>query len=305
MADHECNCNGQGCESGQGCSCDGGQGCAGTPDPPHKNDAKSPEKPDLRSDKLRERLGHITHKVLVLSGKGGVGKSTVAANLALALALEGRQVGLLDVDIHGPSIPKLLGLEGSPVTHEAGDIVPVELGTLKVMSIGFLLRSPDDAVIWRGPMKMGVIQQFLEQVIWGDLDWLVIDCPPGTGDEPLSVAQLIPDADGAVIVTTGQELSIVDVRKCVNFCRQVKMPVLGVIENMSGFVCPHCGKMSEIFPTGGGERMAAQMGVRFLGSVPIDPRLALAGDAGEPFLHRYADSPAAVAMRGAIDRLLE
>ncbi|MBN2184912.1 MAG: P-loop NTPase [Candidatus Krumholzibacteriota bacterium] len=240
-------------------------------------------KPD--QEKINKRMSLIKHKVLVLSGKGGVGKSTVAVNLAVALASAGKKVGLLDVDIHGPSVPKMLGIENMKIEGTEDSIKPFEVGdNLRVMSIGFLLRNSDEAVIWRGPMKMGVISQFLSDVDWGELDYLVIDSPPGTGDEPLSVVQLIPDAAGAIIVTTPQSVALIDVRKCITFCRQLNLPVLGVIENMSGFVCPHCGKHTEIFSSGGGKLMAEDLDVPFLGLVPIEPRVAQAGDSGQPFV---------------------
>lgn len=249
----------------------------------------------LEQATLQERLKRIRHRVIVLSGKGGVGKSTVAANLAVSLSLAGRRVGLLDVDIHGPSIPKLLKLDESGVHAENNVIQPVEKAGIKVMSIGFLLRGRDDAVIWRGPMKMNVIQQFLRDVDWGDLDYLVIDCPPGTGDEPLSVCQLAAPLTGAVVVTTPQDLATSDVRKSITFCRQLKLPVLGVVENMSGFACPKCGEVTNIFKSGGGERMAADMGVPFLGRVPIDPRVGEASDDGTPFVYHFAQTETAKA----------
>ncbi|HPS03424.1 MAG TPA: Mrp/NBP35 family ATP-binding protein, partial [Candidatus Sumerlaeota bacterium] len=201
--------------------------------------------------KLESRLCRIRHKVVVLSGKGGVGKSTVAVNIATALMMEGKRVGLLDVDIHGPSVPTMLGLEGQTIIGSDDGLLPIEIGNLKVMSLGFLLQDPDDAVIWRGPMKMGVIKQFLKDVAWGDLDYLIIDSPPGTGDEPLSVCQLIGSLDGAVVVTTPQRVASVDVRKSIMFCRQLDVTVLGVVENMSGFVCPKCGEVTQILPAGG------------------------------------------------------
>jgi len=248
----------------------------------------------LERQALAERLCRIRHKLLVLSGKGGVGKSTVAANLAVAFAAAGRPTGLLDIDLHGPSIPKLLRLEGRGLDLRQNAMQPVVVNEhLKVISIGFLLRNPDDAVIWRGPLKMGVIKQFLRDVDWGDLDCLVVDSPPGTGDEPLSICQLIQDADGAVVVTTPQDVAVADVRKCITFCRQLKMPVLGVVENMSGFVCLHCGETTELFKSGGGERMAAEMGVPFLGRIPIDPAVVEAGDAGRPLASCCPQSPAA------------
>lgn len=234
---------------------------------------------------LDRRLGSIRHRILVMSGKGGVGKSTIAVNLALSLSLSGKTVGLLDVDIHGPSIPKLLHLEKVRAQAIDGVMIPVEHAGLKIMSIGFLLRDRDDAVIWRGPMKMNIIRQFLKDVDWGELDYLIIDSPPGTGDEPLSVCQLAAPLAGAVVVTTPQDLATADVRKSITFCRQLNLPVLGVVENMSGFVCSKCGETTDIFNRDGGERLAADMGVPFLGSIPIDPAIGTAGDAGNPFIY--------------------
>jgi Mrp family chromosome partitioning ATPase len=255
---------------------------------------------------VRERIARIKHKILVLSGKGGVGKSTVAVNLALYLTQAGKKVGLLDVDIHGPSIPTLLHLEDRPLSGAGETWLPVELDNhLKVISIGFLLPNPDAAVIWRGPMKYKMIQRFIKDVEWGELDFLIVDSPPGTGDEPLSIAQLIEDADGAVMVTTPQHVAISDVRKAITFCRQLHLPVLGVLENMSGFVCPHCGKRVDIFNQGGGEVMARDMDVPFLGRLPIDPAIVQAGDEGIPFIQAFADSEAAKAFGQAINPLLQ
>ena len=228
--------------------------------------------------------------ILVLSGKGGVGKSTVAANLAISLSLQGFKTGLLDTDFHGPSIPKLLGLEGSRLTSDGEKVNPVEMGALKVISVDFMLGNRTDPVIWRGPMKMNVIKQLFEDVNWGDLDYMVIDCPPGTGDEPLSVVQLIPEPSGAVIVTTPQELSLSDVRRSIKFCGALNLPVLGVIENMSGFVCPHCGERTELFGSGGGEEMAEEMGVPFLGKIPIEQDIVISGDSGKPFVYHNGHS---------------
>jgi ATP-binding protein involved in chromosome partitioning len=266
----------------------------------------------LEKEAIDRRMSQVKHRILVLSGKGGVGKSTVACTLALSLARAGKQIGLLDVDIHGPSIPKMLGLQGRPVEVMPGAMLPIAYGNnLKVMSMGFLLSSDQDAVIWRGPLKMGAIKQFLKDVEWGPLDYLVIDSPPGTGDEPLSVCQLIPARrqgdtflDGALIVTTPQEISLIDVKKSINFCRKLQMPVLGVIENMSGFVCPKCGHETPIFKSGGGERMAREMGVPFLGRIPIDAKMVDASDAGESYLAAYPDSPTASAFNRAIERIL-
>jgi ATP-binding protein involved in chromosome partitioning len=234
---------------------------------------------------LKENMAGIAHKIVVLSGKGGVGKSTVAVNLAVALAEKKFKTGLLDIDIHGPSVPKLLGMENAKLFGtEDGKLLPVEYNDcLRVMSVAFMLSARDDAVIWRGPLKYGIIKQFLKDVLWGKLDYLIIDSPPGTGDEPLTICQLLDKPDGAVVVTTPQDIALIDVRKSITFCRQLKMPLIGVIENMSGFVCPHCGTRTDIFKTGGGEKMACEMGVNFLGSIPIESHIASGGDMGHPF----------------------
>jgi ATP-binding protein involved in chromosome partitioning len=254
---------------------------------------------------IRQRMAQVKHKIVVLSGKGGVGKSTVAVNLALSLALAGKRTGLLDIDIHGPSIPKILNLEGRMVPAMADTMLPLEVGTnLKVMSIGFLLPSPDEAVIWRGPMKYQMIKHFLKDVEWGDLDFLVIDSPPGTGDEPLAVIQLLEKADGAVVVTTPQEVALSDVRKSITFCRSLHLPVLGVLENMSGFLCPKCGERTDIFKAGGGENLAITMNVPFLGRIPIDPQIVEACDSGQPYVDKYRQSQSAQAFREAVTLLV-
>ncbi len=260
---------------------------------------------------LRERMERIEHKVLVLSGKGGVGKSTIAANLAVSLCIAGKRVGLMDVDIHGPSIPRLLKMDDSRVVMNDNTLIPPTVmqnddgGFLKMMSIGLLIPDSDDALIWRGPMKMGVIKQFLKDVEWGELDYLIVDNPPGTGDEPLSVCQLIPDADGAVIVTTPQQLAVADVRKSINFCRKLKLPILGVIENMSGLRCPNCSEIVDVFKSGGGEELAHDLGIRFLGKIPLDPELVVASDLGEAYLQNDADSPTAKAFAKVVEALME
>ncbi|MBN1883105.1 MAG: Mrp/NBP35 family ATP-binding protein [Deltaproteobacteria bacterium] len=234
---------------------------------------------------LKQRLDAISKKVMVMSGKGGVGKSTVAANLAVALARKGCEVGLLDADIHGPNIPKLLGLEDSRLHSSPEGILPVRpMERLKVVSVAYILDSPDTPVIWRGPMKHGVIRQFLGEVVWGNLDILIVDLPPGTGDEPLSVAQSVGDADGSIIVTTPQDVALLDSRKSIAFSQKIGVPVLGVVENMSGLVCPHCGKTIDMFIPGGGEAAAHEMGVAFLGCIPMDPVIMQGGDAGTPFM---------------------
>ena len=250
----------------------------------------------LEQETLRRRLVRIRHKIVVLSGKGGVGKSTVAVSLATALREAGKRVGLLDVDIHGPSIPIMLGLEGAKVENGPDGLLPVDAGGIKVVSLGFMLQGRDDAVIWRGPMKMGAIRQFLTDTDWGDLDYLIIDSPPGTGDEPLSVCQLIDRLDGAVIVTTPQRVATADVRRSVTFCRRLGVGVLGVVENMSGFVCPKCGELTPILCSGGGRHVAEDMQIPFLGSIPLDPRIAETGDRGRAFVRDFAGSPAAYAL---------
>jgi ATP-binding protein involved in chromosome partitioning len=254
--------------------------------------------------RVSKTLSRIKNRILVFSGKGGVGKSTVAANLALALAQRGKMVGALDVDIHGPNLAKILGVENRKMDISAERIRPVQVNeNLKLVSMSFLLQDPDLPVIWRGPMKMKVIRQFLSDVEWGDLDWLVIDSPPGTGDEPLSVAQLIP-ATGAIVVTTPQEVSVLDSRKAVVFAMKLNLRVLGIIENMSGLICPHCGRRIDLFKTGGGERAAAELGVPFLGRIPIDPQIVVSGDEGKPFADVQKDSEASRAFREIVDKIL-
>jgi ATP-binding protein involved in chromosome partitioning len=262
-------------------------------------------------DDIREKLalqdtaGRIKHKIVVLSGKGGVGKSTVATNIAVALSLKKQKVGLMDVDIHGPSIPKMLGLEGHVLRGTETGLAPIIYSdNLRAMSVGFILRTQNDAVIWRAPLKHKLIRDFLTDVQWGELDYLVIDSPPGTGDEPLSVVQLLEDADGAVVVTTPQDVALIDVRKAITFCRQVKLPILGVVENMSGFVCPHCGKTVDIFKAGGGEALASELEVPFLGRIPLEPKIVDAGDSGRPYLEFHRGSETAKAFNTVIEPLL-
>jgi len=263
----------------------------------------------LQRQALWSRMCQIKHKVMVLSGKGGVGKSTVAVNLAAALAMAGKKVGLLDIDIHGPSIPKLLHVENAQITGGDDGMCPVKVeygtGTLNVMSIGFLLPRRDDAVIWRGPRKYGVIKQFLKDVHWGELDYLVVDSPPGTGDEPLSVVQLIENADGGVIVTTPQQVAVQDVRRCVMFCHELNLPVLGVVENMSGFTCPKCGEHLRIFGSDGGRNMAQEMGVPYLGAIPIEMDVVASGEDGQPIVQSHPHSETAKAFGRIVRRFIE
>lgn len=242
---------------------------------------------------LRFRMDKIKHKIAVISGKGGVGKSTVTVNLAAAFALHGKKVGILDADIHGPSVPRLLGLTGQQVKVGPPGAFPVT-GPLdiKVVSIDFFLSEESTPTIWRGPLKMTAIRQLLSDIVWGELDVLLIDLPPGTGDEPLSVAQLLPEMDGVVIVTMPSDLSRSVVEKAITFARRLNMPIAGIVENMSGFVCPHCGYKIDIFQSGGGEKMAKETGVPFLGSIPIDPQVSTDSDKGSPFVIAHPDSSA-------------
>ena len=220
------------------------------------------------------------HRLIVLSGKGGVGKSTISANISVILANKGYNVGLLDCDLHGPSIPKILGIENRRLMGKEDKILPFEIGKLKVVSLGMVL-DRDSPVIWRGPLKMKALQQLLEQTEWGSLDYFIADLPPGTGDEPLSIVQLLKKVDGAIIVTTPQDVALQSVRRSISFARSLNVPILGIIENMSGFRCPYCGKTSYIFKQGGGERLAEEMGVRFLGKIPIDTRIVEEEDEGK------------------------
>ncbi len=239
---------------------------------------------------LDKRMCEVKNKIIVMSGKGGVGKSTTAVNLALALVKQGKKVGLLDIDLHGPSIPKMLGLEGQRPDADDSGIYPLEAEGLKLMSIGFLLASTSDATIMRGPMKHGTIQQLLAEVVWGELDYLLLDCPPGTGDEPLSAVQLLGAHSAAVVVTTPQDVALTDVEKSLSFCREMKLPVVGLVENMSGFICPHCNERSDIFKSGGAEKLAEKTGTRLLAKVPFEPLVVIGGDDGKPLQLSHPDS---------------
>ncbi|MCL6465884.1 MAG: Mrp/NBP35 family ATP-binding protein [candidate division WOR-3 bacterium] len=256
--------------------------------------------------RIKENLTQIHNRLMVFSGKGGVGKTTVAVNLALALAQKNLRVGILDVDIHGPNVPRMVGVEQPIISTTAQNkIKPVVTDTgLKVISMAFFL--PDDGapVVWRGPLKMRAITQFLADVDWGELDWLVIDAPPGTGDEPLSVAQMIPGAK-ALIVTTPQAVSAMDARRAIEFARLVGLQVVGVVENMSTFICPHCGKETELFPSGSAERMAQEMGVPILARIPFEPAVAIAGDDGRAVVISAPDGAVARAFHNLAARLIE
>ena len=259
-----------------------------------------------QTKKVRERMSKVKHKIAVISGKGGVGKSVVTANLAMAFALNGREgrVGILDADIHGPCIPKIIGLKGQRLQAGPPGIFPAfgPLG-IKVVSMDFLLPEQETPVIWRGPLKYHAIRQFLSDIVWGELDYLFIDLPPGTGDESLSVMQLLPDMDGVVIVTIPSEVSQDVVKKAVSFARQLTTPIIGVIENMSGFICPNCGAEINIFKVGGGEKIASEMNVPFLGRIPIDPKICEDSDEGMPFVVRHRDSAAAKAFAEIVKKI--
>ena len=254
---------------------------------------------------IKEKLARIGHTFVVLSGKGGVGKSTVAVNLALSLSTRDFRTGVLDTDIHGPSVPKLLGLSGQRLDVKDEEIIPLSLfNRVKVVSIGLLLDGDDKAVIWRGPMKANVIRQFFGNVAWGDLDYLIVDSPPGTGDEPLSVAQLLDkERSSAIIVTTPQQVATIDVEKSITFCRQLGLPISGIIENMSGFVCPHCGQEADIFSSGGGRRLAERFGIPFLGAIPLDPDIVKSGDTGLPYVEYYSTTKTAQKFDEIVEQL--
>ncbi|XP_074647953.1 cytosolic Fe-S cluster assembly factor nubp1-A-like [Tubulanus polymorphus] len=290
-------------DAGKGDAC---KGC------PNQNICSSglPKGPDPAIEDVKQRMSGVKHKILILSGKGGVGKSTFTAHLARGLAHNpDKQIGVMDVDICGPSIPTVMGVEGEQVHQSGSGWSPVYIDdNLSMMSVGFLLANPDDAVIWRGPKKNGLIKQFLKDVDWGDLDYLVIDTPPGTSDEHLSLVQYLSSThvDGAVVITTPQEVALLDVRKEINFCRKVNLPIIGVVENMSGFVCPNCKNESQIFPptTGGAQKMADDLDIQFLGRLPLDPRIGKCCDEGKSFLAEVPDSPAAVAYTQIIEKIM-
>ena len=260
---------------------------------------------EIQEQAVKDTLGKIKHKFLVMSGKGGVGKTSVAVNLAIALSQKGFKVGIMDVDLHGPDVPRMLGLEGMIGASENQKLAPMPYSEkLTAISIESLMPNKDDAVIWRGPLKHSAISQFISDVDWGELDFLIVDSPPGTGDEPLSVAQTIPDCR-PIIVTTPQEVALWDIRKSINFCKKIERNLFGLVENMSGYVCPHCGKAVELFGTGGGEKTAKEFGINFLGRIPFDPNLVKAGDSGSSFQDAYRESEAAKAFDGIAGHLVK
>jgi Mrp family chromosome partitioning ATPase len=264
------------------------------------------EKEAHAQERLKSKLSNIKHRIMVMSGKGGVGKSTISTNLAVALSMDGFDVGLLDADIHGPNIPKMLGIESKHVEGSGHGMIPIEVfPNLKVISMAFFIGDRDNPVIWRGPLKHSAISQFLGEVDWGNLDFLMVDLPPGTGDEPLSVAHLIKNVDGSIIVTTPQDVALLDSRKAVIFSRMINIPVIGIVENMSGLKCPHCNKEIPLFKIGGGEKAAQDLKVPFLGRVPIDPEMVTDCDRGMPFVMSHPESEAAKAFKQIADRCKE
>ena len=264
-----------------------------------------------QQDKMREKIDHrmdkIKHKLIIISGKGGVGKSMVAVNLAYGLLFQGKAVGILDVDIHGPSLAKMVGIEDRRLRFLDNNVIePIAItSSLKIVTMASLLENADTPVIWRGPLKMKLISQFLGDVNWGEIDYLVIDSPPGTGDEPLSIAQLVPGLSGAIIVTTPQEIALLDSRKSVSFAKSLKIPVIGIIENMSGLICPHCGERIDLFKTGGGERAAVELKVAFLGRIPIEPTIVDSTDQGRPFIRAYGKTPTARLMDEIVGKIMQ
>jgi ATP-binding protein involved in chromosome partitioning len=267
--------------------------------------AKQSANPQAKRDAdIKGALGRIKHTLIIMSGKGGVGKTSTAVNLSLTLAGMGHQVGIMDVDLHGPDVPRMLGLSGMLDLGPNRKLNPMRYSkNLGAVSIESLTPTKDEAIIWRGPVKYSAIQQFIGDVEWGDLDFLLIDAPPGTGDEPLTVAQTIPDAK-AIIVTTPQEVSLADVRKSINFCKTVKMEIFGLIENMSGFACPHCHSVIDLFGSGGGEKTAIAAGITFLGKIPFDQKMVECGDAGVSFTQQHKDSPVSEAFRSVAQKVV-
>ncbi|KXN69586.1 putative NBP35-nucleotide-binding protein [Conidiobolus coronatus NRRL 28638] len=296
------NCPGANSDkAGKASACDG---C-----PSQKLCADTPREPDPDIIIIKDRLKDVKKKILVLSGKGGVGKSTFSSQLSFALSQnEETQVGLMDIDICGPSIPKMLALEGETVhSSSEGMSLVYAQDNLGVMSIGFLLPNIDDPIIWRGVKKNSIIKQFLKDGDWGELDYLVIDTPPGTTDEHLSVVQYLKEAgiDGAVLITTPQELALQDVRKEIDFCRKIKLPILGVIENMAGFVCPSCESVSQIFrpTTGGAKKMCEDLNIPLLGSIPLEPRIGRSSDQGVSFFEGYPETPSAKILQEIVEKI--
>jgi len=256
-------------------------------------------------EQLKQNMSKIKHKILVLSNKGGVGKSSIAINLACSLSEKGFKVGILDADLHGPSVAKMLGFEGKRLQGSPEGIIPMSVSpNLVAISMASLIETSDAPLIWRGPLKMMALKQFLGEVEWGTLDYLIIDSPPGTGDEPLSICQLIPELEGGVIVTTPQKVALLDSRKCINFLKNLKIPILGIIENMSGLKCPYCGKNIDLFKSGGGEKAALEFNLPFLGKIPIDINIVNSTDEGKPYIFQYKNSESAQILNKIVELIL-
>ncbi|MCW4051135.1 MAG: Mrp/NBP35 family ATP-binding protein [Candidatus Bathyarchaeota archaeon] len=270
------------------------------------HEVKNPwEQKDQQMEQIKNRMNKIQHKIAIISGKGGVGKSLVTVNLAMGLADNGR-VAILDADLTGPCVPKMLGLKGTKMRAGPTGIAPV-VGPkgVEVVSMDFLLPNDEAPVIWRGPLKMGAIRQFLGEVAWGEQEFLLVDLPPGTGDESLSILQLLPEMDGVIIVTIPSEVSQAVVKKAITFARKMNVPVFGIVENMSGMICPHCGETINVFSEGGGAKVSEEMNVELLGSIPMDPKVSVDSDAGVPFILNNPDSPASKAFREIIEKIVK
>ncbi|MCD4739812.1 Mrp/NBP35 family ATP-binding protein [archaeon] len=266
---------------------------------------KSKEESVEREEQLKTNLSQVKHKIIVISGKGGVGKTTVAVNLAYGLADKGYHVGALDIDFHGPNLAKMLGIKADGLHDFGQGIEPVIISpNLKAMSLALMAQDPDQPIIWRGPLKAIAVKQLLGEVNWGKLDYLILDSPPGTGDELLSACQVIPDLDGALIVTTPQEVAVLDARKSVTFARELNVPIVGIIENMSGFTCPHCHKKVDLFKGNGGEEISKDLNIPFLGSIPLEPGIVRAGDSGKPFVHFKQETGTVDALEKIIDKIV-
>ena len=264
--------------------------------------------PKPEDKRLQANLDRIKHKIIVISGKGGVGKSTIAVNVAYGLALQGKKVGILDVDIHGPSIAKMLGIEGKRLTRSESEEFPKPVEVIKnlcALTIASLVGNPDEPIIWRGPLKIGAIKQFLQDIQWPELDYLIVDSPPGTGDEPLSVVQILKNVDGSLIVSTPQDVALLDARKTIKFSQKMNVPVLGIIENMSTFVCPHCGKETNIFAGLGIEKAAKDFNLDILGNIPIDVDIVKTGDSGNSYLESFQDSQPAKEFQKIVQKIIQ
>lgn len=272
------------------------------------NNQKEKKEKKRKEQMQKENLERIKKKIIIMSGKGGVGKSTVATNLVYSLALKGKTVGILDVDIHGPSIAKLMDIEGIKLGKSKNNDRPTPIRVVEnvyALTIASMLDNPDTPVIWRGPLKTGAIKQFLQDIEWPELDYLIVDCPPGTGDEPLTISQILGGMDGSIIVTTPQDLALLDARKTINFSRKMNVNVLGIIENMSGFKCPHCGNEINLFKQGGGDKASKDFDVDLLGKIPIDPDIVESTDTGRPYVYDKSENKGAEIYKNITEKIIE